>query len=256
MTIQKRKQKIDFWIYNVKKLEIAVKIAHSATKIVCYSLSPCWTAMECRDNVPSWSGPSLPVDDNIQAQGRFSCECLPDHHWDSAGVGREDEKEQYKAVNTRLWCERWHRRGRTQITSLRDGCNWGFTSHLVWNRVPTGLRAADPRHCPSPCDTVPQLCSVEATHCVADGQRAVKRKEVLTLVFPSTMAWNSSTFKPHCKTPSFQVIFDQFNESQAKKRGWWHLILCYCWGEVEANCAAFDFYIKRLVKFSGHKWNI
>lgn len=58
--------------------------------------------MECRDNIPSWSGPSPLVDDNIQAQGRFSCECLPDHHWDSAGVGREDEKEQYKAVNTRF----------------------------------------------------------------------------------------------------------------------------------------------------------
>lgn len=48
--------------------------------------------MVCRNNVPSWLGPSLLVGDNIQARGRFSCECLPDHHWDSA-VGEEKMKK-------------------------------------------------------------------------------------------------------------------------------------------------------------------
>lgn len=62
-------------------------------------MSPFWTEMVCRDNAPSWLGPSLLVGDNTQAQGRFSCECLPDHHWDSTG-------EEEKTKNTVRSCKR------------------------------------------------------------------------------------------------------------------------------------------------------
>lgn len=114
-------------------MQTVIKIAYFANKF-CLFHAPFCTGMACNGNIPSWLGPSLQVGDSIQAQGHFSCEYLPDHHWGSA-VGKRKQKRQYQGINTRLWyCQSSNQQGRPSFlaSELVANSSCCFIWHYVW----------------------------------------------------------------------------------------------------------------------------
>lgn len=114
------KEEAEGRIWNEQKMRTVVKTVYLATKFCLFHVH-FWTAIVCRGNVPSWLDPSLLVGDNIQAQGHFSCDYLPDHHWGSA-VGKRKWKRQYQGVTTRLRQPQCNQYGKNKLLSLMGGC--------------------------------------------------------------------------------------------------------------------------------------
>lgn len=151
--------------------------------------------------------------DNTQAQGHFSCECLPDHHWDSAR-GREDKKDSIK-----LQTLGYGKRGGINVAEpTRGSCYWGFLSHLVWNTVLKGRGAVHPRDhltvisAPVMANRlhtallIAKGCSLQRVRTLAFPSILTVGLDDLIFAFPNLMILWPETSKPCSQCPPFQGV--------------------------------------------------